>query len=86
MWPRMQKHSDGWVWITEQYVCLSQVVFHFVKRGFGVFILHKLPISQEGFLSLSKHVSLNALIKQQNHNTTPQQEAFCSAFIGSFAG
>lgn len=86
MCPRLQKHSDWWVWITEQYIPLHKSGFTLLKRGFWVFVLHKLPIFQEGFFSLTKQVSLRALIKQQNHNTTPRWKALVAQLVlGGFA-
>lgn len=74
MCPRLQKHSDWWAWITEQYIPLRKSCFTLLKGDFGCLFCTNFPFSKRDFSLLVSRFLWMHLLKNRIPTWLPSEK------------
>lgn len=86
MCPRLQKHSDWWVWITQQYIPLRKSGFTLFQGDFSCLFCTNFPFAKREFSRLLRRFLRTHLFKKtESQLRTPTLKcACCSACLWRF--
>lgn len=77
MCPRLQKHSDWWVWITQQYIPLCKSGFTLFKGDFSCLFCTNFPFSKREFSLLLRRFLRRHLFKKNRISAKNSQAEVC---------